>query len=565
MAPRKSIWPLLFWVILSLPIIILTITSQETAAVANELPFWARPLIAADAITFYLQKILVPIGIGPDYGRSPTLVLSYWWSYLTWMLPLIITFYLLFWKEKSRSWIAGGFLVFFVALTPFLGLIAFEAQGTSTVASRYAYLALLGPAIIIAYLATLPRKIALRTLLFAAVIALGFSSSKQITHWRSDESLWKLALEVNDSSPIAHRILADKFRNEGAWAEAKGHYLMVLKSNKTDAETNFFLAQVEEKQGNQKAAIPLYQRVLTLDPGFSMAHDALGQVLLANGDAIGALAHFRKSAELNANDPQSLQHLGKTLVLLEKYQEAIPILRKALKIGNAKFSRSDSAATQALLGKTLAAIGQKEMGQIHLESALRLDPNHADANKILADSYIMQGKFDDALKHYLKAVESYPNDSEVLNNLGVIYLGKLEYFKAKPYFERAIKINLAFVAALENLGIVNFFLHDYSAAKDQFGAALGKNSELPESRFYLGEIAWTQGNEELALAHYYAALKIKPDHGKTNSRLGDYFMKHDNAKAAVKHYRMAVKASPDDKKLAFRLQSAEKVKNSTEM
>jgi tetratricopeptide (TPR) repeat protein len=565
MPSRKPVWPLLFWVILAVPVIIFTISAQNADALAHEMHFWSRPLVAADALTFYLQKILLPIGIGPDYGRSPNLVLSHWWSYLSWIIPFAITFFLLFWKEKSRSWIAGGFLVFLIALSPFLGLFAFEAQGTSTVASKYAYLALLGPALAVAYLGSLPRKMALRLGIIATIVALGFTSYQQVENWRDSESLWKLALQVNDSSPIAHRMLADQFRSKGEWDKAQEHYLMVLKSNTTDPETHFFLAQMQEKRGNKKDAIPLYEKVLELDPKFSKAHDALGLLLLANNDVTAALTHFQKSVEFTENDPLALQHLGRTLVLLEKYQEAIPVLRKSLKIGATVLPRVDAAAAQALLGKTLAAVGQKEMGQIHLESALRMDPNQADANRILADLYIAQGKFDDALRHYLAAVESMPDDAEVLNNLGSIYKNKQEYSKAKSYYERAIKISPTLISAQENLGVVNYFLHDYSAAKEQLTAAFERNPKLAESQYYLGEISRALGKEDLALSYYYSVLKIESDNALANSRLGEYFMKHDNLKSAIRHYRAALRKNPEDKKLAAKLERMEKAKGISEM
>ena len=39
-------------------------------------PLYARPLVAADALTFYLWKFFLPLRLGIDYGRRPDVVRS---------------------------------------------------------------------------------------------------------------------------------------------------------------------------------------------------------------------------------------------------------------------------------------------------------------------------------------------------------------------------------------------------------------------------------------------------------------------------------------------------------
>ena len=49
-----------------------------------------RPLVAADALGFYLLKVFVPVGLSADYGRSPDLMLAggaLWWM---WLWPAVL-------------------------------------------------------------------------------------------------------------------------------------------------------------------------------------------------------------------------------------------------------------------------------------------------------------------------------------------------------------------------------------------------------------------------------------------------------------------------------------------
>jgi hypothetical protein len=53
------------------------------------LPLWTRPVVALDAIAFYLHKLVWPAHLCMDYGRTPTALFdspSVWW---TWAVPIV--------------------------------------------------------------------------------------------------------------------------------------------------------------------------------------------------------------------------------------------------------------------------------------------------------------------------------------------------------------------------------------------------------------------------------------------------------------------------------------------
>ncbi|MEZ4742175.1 MAG: tetratricopeptide repeat protein [Bdellovibrionota bacterium] len=561
---RKPLWPLILWCLLAIPIAILTINSQSTEAISSESSFWTRPLIAADAITFYLQKLFIPVGIGPDYGRSSVSVMGHWWVYVSWLLPASLLLYILYTRSKSRLWLGGAYFLFLTGLAPFLGIFAFEAQATSSVANRYIYLAMLGPAIALAYIVTKPKNLGIPFLGLAAVSVFCFLSTSEIANWRNDEVLWKHALLINEDSPIAHQILADKYREKKKWDLAKQHYQKVLQSNTTSPEVHFYLAEIASIQGDKTSAIPLYRKALKLKPDFALAHNALGIILLKEEKYDKALIHFLKSVEVNQSDAESLHNLGKTYVHLGKHTEAIEILRKSLKVKNQR-SNSKRSETQALLGQSLSATGQMEMGQIHLETALKLDPDHAVANKILADLYYTQENYDGALEHYKKAIKTYKNNEKILYNLGIIMSKRQNYKKAQGYFEEAITINPESVDTLTNLAIADFHLKDFQSATEHFEKALKINPDVADAYYYLGDIARWKGKKEESLALYYRTLKISKNHSQAHYRLGNYFMRNDKVRQAIRHYRSALKQEPDNKRVMANLKRAERALESGAM
>ncbi len=80
------------WGLAVLPLVIVARMAQMAEGVA-EVAWWQQPLIAGDALAFYLWKLVWPVDLGADYGRRPAVVMGIMggvWIYLAWMVPAIV-------------------------------------------------------------------------------------------------------------------------------------------------------------------------------------------------------------------------------------------------------------------------------------------------------------------------------------------------------------------------------------------------------------------------------------------------------------------------------------------
>ena len=118
---------------------------QPDTIVLDLPPLGLRPIIAGDAIGFYVSKLLMPLQLGIDYGRTPESLLH---DSLPWVgaLSIAAAIALLFLLPALRSCRLPAVL-FLAPLLPVLGFVPFAFQHISTVADRYTYLAMLGPAL----------------------------------------------------------------------------------------------------------------------------------------------------------------------------------------------------------------------------------------------------------------------------------------------------------------------------------------------------------------------------------------------------------------------------------
>ena len=62
--------PMALWLAMAIAIAVVAKLSQPASHIAA-VPLWQRPVVAFDAIGFYVRQLFAPIALAPDYGRTP--------------------------------------------------------------------------------------------------------------------------------------------------------------------------------------------------------------------------------------------------------------------------------------------------------------------------------------------------------------------------------------------------------------------------------------------------------------------------------------------------------------
>lgn len=558
-APRKPMMPLIFWMFIALPFFIWTLNLQNYS-VAN-VSIFKRPLIAADAFTFYLYKILLPINIGPDYGHAPNKIFSQWWGYIAWLTPVAIFTSLLYWKNKIRAWVAAGFSILILALLPYLGIYRFDFQATSTVSDRFVYLGLLGLSTTVALIINSSRKFSTKIFVAAIIATFSFLSYRQLDIWSDNVALWEHTLKVNPESPIAHKVLADKFKEKGDIEKAQEHYRLVLESDNSNPEIMLYLAELAFKNKNLIEAESLLSQAINLNPEYGDALHMLGLISAEKKDFKKANDYLTQSVAIEPKNATFLADAGSNLIKLEQFSEAIPYLKKSINMFHQKNLERNTAEPQAQLGYALYKTDQKELGLIHLETALKLNQNQPRANLTLANIFFEQKQLDIALERYLKALENYPEDENVLFNIGTILTDRKKYNEANNYFNKLISLNKKLPLSYTFLGKNQFSLRELSDAQNNLNKALELDPEIADAYYYLGDIERWKGLSASSLTYFYKAIKIDPKHSLAHYRLGSYFMKENNKKQALYHFNKSLSSDPENTTVAGLIKKLEKPKN----
>ena len=300
---------------------------------------WLRPLVATDALAFYLGKLAFPAGLAIDYGRLPSVVLSRQTVLVSWIVPAALAVALWMWKP-GRPWLPTAGAVFALALAPVLGLTPFSMQEYSTTADHYLYLAMAGPALAFGWLAVRrpPGSVAVAVVV---VIAFGVMSFRQTQVWKNDVALFARALAVNPRSFAAHVKLGFIFRNA--------------------AEGELAVAQVAAREGRGDAE--------------RLSHERAGRLLGA------AEEHFTKAVDLNPTFVRGLDALGDLRADQGRLVEAAELRERAAAAHEAlpEQLRGGLPAARLRAGEAWVAAGRCDRATPQLEAVLALDPGNAAA------------------------------------------------------------------------------------------------------------------------------------------------------------------------------------------
>jgi Tfp pilus assembly protein PilF len=354
-----------------------TKSQQPDTAIVSLTPVWTRPLIALDTITFYLGKLFWPVALGTDYGRTPQSIVEQGWHATMAILPIGLL--VLWWKRRAYwgLWLAAA--VFSIGLLPVLGFVPFLFQGHSTVADRYTYLSLLGPAIGLAWAGHRTRPCGTLTLVGLLVLGLiGWKSYTQVHVWQNTETLFTHALRVNPRSLLAHNNMGFTFAEQGRLDEAMAHYRQALQVRPDSPYTynNFGLALAH--RGNLEAAIAAYTQAIHLRPDYVNAHNNLGLALVRQGQPVEAMEHFTQALAIVPDSAETHNNLGIALAAQEKYGAAMQQFAHALQL------KPDHAKAYFNLGMALSRLDQHNAAIAAMRMALQLRPTWPEAATQLA-------------------------------------------------------------------------------------------------------------------------------------------------------------------------------------
>ncbi|MGO8673047.1 MAG: tetratricopeptide repeat protein [Capsulimonadaceae bacterium] len=461
--------------------------SVQTADRSIVVSGWLRPVVAFDTLAFYLGKVIFPWPIVFDYGRTPVAVIGHGWGYATAAAGLAACA-LCAWLARGKPWILTAAGIFAAAILPNSGLVPFGFQAISTVADRYLYVAMLGPALALACavarplaaavarplraagVAPLPgeRQPAWGTLAAAAMVVAVFAgdSCRELPYWHDPGRLFARNVRLNPRSVTAWNNLCDYY----------------------------------SRKGNYRAGLDANRHVLAIAPHFARALDNQSFLLEFTGHTDEAIDYARRAIAADANFTPPYSRLGIMLVGDGRYAEAENVFSDGFSHG---FSPDLAAITYYWWGCALLDQGRADEARARLAEAVKLDPkNHL---------------YNDSLALANRPGGLPPGTVDALRGTDLAQSGHLE--EALESLQTTAAVYPHLTAVLQNLAVTYFRLGRYPDAEREFRLILTNHPVDPDMHLSLAMTLAAEGKTSDAVAHCRRALALRPNYPQASREL----------------------------------------------
>lgn len=257
-------------------------------------------------------------------------------------------------------------------------------------------------------------------------------------------------------------------------SQAEKAYSQALRYSKKSVETaqirvNF--AGFLRDQKRIKEGIKQLRKAVSDVPDSADVLLLLGSFLQESGDLLTAMSTFTRASQKFPKNGKAWLEWGKCLLLLEKFDEAIVKMRKAV-----------------------ACQPEDPVVLFNLGYALQRNMQRTEA-----------------LQVYLEAERAGCDTPDLHINMGVIYKDQEEFMKAVTRFRMGLERNPASNAAMNNLGAVYIHLGFTSEAIEAFQEALVLCPTMIAPYNNLGHMLKISGKAEEGISYYRKGLALAPD------------------------------------------------------
>lgn len=361
---------------------------------------------------------------------------------------------------------------------------------------------------------------------------------------------------------IYHVQAANKLSGEGAFALADDHYVAALDERIPDAgrvmvghlrgRNQMDWGQYEACARTMRSAIALAAREGSIDRrSLASMHYLLAKAIAETGEQ-AATAESRAA----------------------RYQEAITHARKSVELD------PEQGDAYAVLGITLAGLGQYDEARRKCENAIILRPNNAEVRWYLGRILDQRGDYEEAIEALRKAIDLTPKDHRIHKAIGAVYLHRAQkggpkmgedFITALREYEIAIRLTptdpeahfgagqvIDAAASAKAEVMVGAAKQSATAAlaMERYKAAVAADGRYLPVRRMLASRHRADNQPDEAVAQLRAICEVEPEREDNFFELGRYLWSLGRKADAVEAYSKGVEKHPSSLNAQYQLAQA---------
>lgn len=291
-------------------------------------------------------------------------------------------------------------------------------------------------------------------------------------------------------------------------------------------------------QGERDTALEKCQAVLQRNPADVNMLGLLGAILIQASQPKQAEKYLRRTIELAPTFAKPHEDLGMLLVALNRPEEAIPLLQKAVRL--------DSGLESAWfhLGKALARTGQGKAADAAYEEAFKLAPERQELAR--AAEALTAGRPEEAEGICRRILQREQNNVDAMRLLALIAAEAGKTDDAEILLERVTSLAPDYNLAQLDLGNIYREQDRYSEAIDCYQKVIENDPDNAQAHFLLAGVLSQAALNERAIGAYQRAIELHPEHAAALLGLGHALKTVGQQDAAIAAYRRCIALRPEN-------------------
>ncbi len=281
------------------------------------------------------------------------------------------------------------------------------------------------------------------------------------------------------------------------------------------------------KQGKISEAINLYKNILKQQPRNLKANKSLKklqsnqvsnkEVQTPSQDQINVLVNLYNSQNLEETEnacKKLLKNCPNSLIVLNIY------------------------------GAALMGQGKLEEALKTFDKAIEIKPDFAEGYTNRGNVLKDLGQLEEALKSYNKAIKLNPGIVQAYSNLSIVLKDLNRPEQALKSCQKAIELNPNYAQAYFNCAIILLDMDQTNEALNSFDNAIKINPQHFEAYYNRGNLQKELGHLKESLADYDNAIQLKTDFVEAYSNRGNVLKALGRHQDALKSYKKAIEINP---------------------
>ncbi|GAB4304931.1 MAG: hypothetical protein Fur0025_46890 [Oscillatoriaceae cyanobacterium] len=381
-------------------------------------------------------------------------------------------------------------------------------------------------------------------------------------------SCYRRALALNPNLVGAYQNLGEALKRQGKLDEAAVYYQKAIELSKKaagrsslsgqkqatqngnravgtmapeDADACIVLAEHYGSKGKWAEAIAVVQKAIALQPKSAAAYKIFGKALQSTGKLEEARQCYLKALQLQPNFAEVHANLGSLSAQQQRWQAAISHYQKALEL-NPQF-----AGAYRNLAKVFERSGQPAAAALSWYQALTLEPQAGTAEQYLTvgNAVFQQGKVDEALSCYRRAIELNPNLSQAYHNVGEVLSVIQEWDEAIDAYRQSIEVKPDNAGSHYGLAKALGQLERWEDAVVAYRQVIELNGSSAEIYHQFADALANLQQWEEAASAYRQAIELNQNNSWSYNNLGGALIKLERWEEAVTAYRRAIELNPE--------------------